>query len=110
GAHMRTMIWTMGLSLLLGAPAWAAPYDVVDKDIATLQADMNAGRVDAAGLVEAYQARIASIDPLLHSVIALNPDALAQAKSLDAERKAGRLRGPLHGIPILVKDNIETLD
>ena len=90
--------------------AFAAPYDVLEKDIATLQADMAAGRVNAAGLVEAYQARIQSVDPQLHSVIALNPDALAQARTLDAERKAGHVRGPLHGIPILVKDNIETLD
>jgi len=109
GAHMRAMILAFGLSFVPAA-AMAASYDVVDKDIATLGADMAAGRVDAVGLVEAYQARIAAIDPLLHSVIALNPDALAQARALDAERKAGHLRGPLHGIPILVKDNIETLD
>ena len=48
--------------------------------------------------------------PTLRSVIALNPDALAQARALDAERKAGRVRGPLHGVPILIKDNIETAD
>ena len=94
----------------LAAPALAAPYDVAEKDIATLQADMAAGKVDAVGLVQAYQARIAAIDPQLHSVFALNPDALAEARALDAERKAGHVRGPLHGIPILVKDNIETLD
>ena len=46
----------------------------------------------------------------LHAVIALNPDALAQARALDAERRAGHVRGPLHGVPILVKDNIETAD
>ena len=107
---MRAMILAAALGLGLGAPALAAPYDVVEKDIATLQADMAAGRVDAVGLVQAYQARIAAIDPQLHSVLALNPDALAEARALDAERKAGHLRGPLHGIPILVKDNIETLD
>jgi amidase len=107
---MRALILAAGLSVGLGVPAFGAPYDVVDKDIATLQSDMVAGRIDAAGLVQAYQARIAAIDPQLHSVIALNPDAVAQAQELDAERKAGRLRGPLHGIPILVKDNIETLD
>ncbi|HEY4275370.1 MAG TPA: amidase family protein, partial [Rhizomicrobium sp.] len=103
---------TILVSVLVGlaTPVLAAPYDVVEKPIATLQADMAAGRVDAVGLVEAYRARIAAIDPKLHSVIALNPDAMAQAKALDAERKAGHVRGPLHGIPILVKDNIETLD
>ncbi len=107
---MRGMILAAALSVGLVVPALAAPYDVAEKDIATLQADMTAGRVDAVGLVQAYQARIAALDPQLHSVIALNPDAVAQARALDGERKAGHLRGPLHGIPILVKDNIETLD
>ena len=50
------------------------------------------------------------IAPALRSVIALNPDAEAQAKALDAERKAGRIRGPLHGVPVLIKDNVETAD
>ena len=98
------------LALAVASPAQAASYDVVEKDIATLQADMAAGRVDAAGLVAAYEERIRTVDAQLHSVIALNPDALAEARALDAERKAGHVRGPLHGIPILVKDNIETLD
>jgi amidase len=106
---MRTIILAC-VATGLATPVLAASYDVVEKDIATLQADMAAGRVDAAGLVEAYRARIAAIDPKLHSVIALNPDAIARARALDAERKAGHVRGPLHGIPILVKDNIETLD
>ena len=69
----------LGLAPGLAAPALAASYDVVDKDIGTLQADMAAGKVDSVGLVQAYQARIAAIDPLLHSVIALNPDAAAIA-------------------------------
>ena len=107
---MRTQLWAACFSLLLAAPASAAPYDVVEKDIAALQADMAAGRVTALDLVQAYEARIAQLDPLLHSVIALNPDAESQARALDQERHAGHLRGPLHGIPILVKDNIETLD
>ena len=93
------------------APVFA--YDVAEKDIATLQADMRAGRVTAVELVQAYQDRIAAIDragPRLNSIIAVNPDALAAAAALDAERRAGHVRGPLHGIPILVKDNIETAD
>ena len=99
--------------LVLATPALAQPYDVAEKDIATLQADMASGRLSAAGLVRAYQTRIAAIDksgPALHSIIAINPDALAQAEALDAERKASGPRGPLHGIPILIKDNIETAD
>ena len=106
---MRTIGLALVLALAVG-PAQASSYDIVEKDIATLEADMAAGRVDAAGLVTAYQDRIRTVDAQLHSVIALNPDAMAQAHALDAERKAGHVRGPLHGIPILVKDNIETLD
>ena len=79
-------------------------------DAAAMMAD---GRTTSVALTQAYLARIAAIDrqgPTLRSVIAVNPDALAQARTLDAERVAGRVRGPLHGVPILVKDNIETLD
>ena len=107
---MRKIGLAFALALATGSSAQAASYDVVEKDIATLQADMAAGRIDAAGLVAAYEERIRSVDAQLHSVIALNPDAMTQAQALDAERKAGHVRGPLHGIPILVKDNIETLD
>ena len=99
--------------LFLATPALAAPYDVREKSIAALEADMAAGRVTAAQLVKAYEARIAAIDkagPKLNSLISLNPDALAEAAALDAEVKAKGPRGPLHGIPILIKDNIETAD
>jgi amidase len=102
------------LVLLLAAqPAFAASYDVVEKDIATLQADLGARRVTSVELVRAYQARIAALDragPKINSVLILNPDAMVEARALDAERAARGPRGPLHGIPIFVKDNIETLD
>jgi amidase len=78
-----------------------------------LAAAMAEGRLTAERLVRDCLARIAAIDrrgPALHSVIELNPDAIAIAKWLDAERKAGRVRGPLHGLPVLVKDNIATVD
>src|SRR5215469_9049099 len=107
---MRAAISAACLALLVSGPAWGAGYDVAEKDIATLQSDMAAGRVTALDLVQAYEARITQLDPQLHSVIALNPDAENQAGALDQERHAGHVRGPLHGIPILVKDNIETLD
>lgn len=73
---------------------------------------MAAGETTSAALVEAALARIAAVDdagPELNAVIALNPRALEEARALDAERAQGRLRGPLHGAPILVKDNIDTL-
>ncbi len=81
--------------------------------IAELQSKMAAGELTARRLVELYLERIAAIDqsgPRLNSVIELNPDALEIADQLDAERKAGRVRGALHGIPILLKDNIDTHD
>jgi amidase len=93
--------------------AHAAGYDVAEKSIAQLQADMTAGRVTSAGIVRAYLGRVEAIDrhgPALHSVIAINPDALGEAQASDAARKAGKAHGPLFGIPLLVKDNIETAD
>jgi amidase len=84
-------------------------------DVAALQAEMAAGRLTSQALVRECQKRIAAIDrrgPKLNAVIELNPEALAQAKLLDAERKgsAAKVRGPLHGIPVLIKDNIATAD
>lgn len=78
-----------------------------------LQAWIAAGELTAVGLAENYLQRIAALDrsgPALNSVIEINPDALAIAASLDAERQAQGPRGPLHGIPILLKDNIDTAD
>lgn len=109
---MKFLLSIAILAALVGQ-AWAAPYEVAEKDIAALQADMAAGRVSAAELVRAYIARIETLDrsgPQLRAVIAVNPNAIADAATLDAERKAKGVRGPLHGIPILVKDNIETAD
>ncbi len=77
------------------------------------QAAMRAGTLTSEQLVRDYQARIAALDktgPRLNSIIVLNPHALADARKLDAERKAGHVRGPLHGIPVLLKDNIESAD
>jgi amidase len=112
---MHAIGW-IGLAMtLIGGVAAAAspPYDVVETSIPRLQADMAAGKVTSEALVRAYQARIEAIDragPALHSVIALNPHALADARALDAERRAGHVRGPLHGVPLLIKDNIESDD
>jgi amidase len=87
--------------------------EVYEQSIAELQAAMAAGTVTALRLTAACLERIAALDhsgPTLRSVIEINPDALAIAAERDAERAAGTLRGPLHGIPILLKDNIDTTD
>jgi len=88
-------------------------FDLDEATIAGLMRDQQAGRYTARRIAEQYLARIQALDrngPSLHSILELNPDALAIADALDAERQAGRLRGPLHGIPVLIKDNIDTAD
>ena len=91
----------------------ARTFDVVGKNIIELASAQAQGRVSSLQLVDAYLARIARLDragPTLHSVLAINPEARAQARVLDKERAAGHVRGPLHGVPLLIKDNIETAD
>ena len=91
----------------------AASTDVEEATIADLQQRMQAGRETSRSLVEKYLARIEALDrqgPALRSVLETNPEALAIADQLDAERKSRGPRGPLHGIPILIKDNIATAD
>lgn len=82
-------------------------------DVEALQEAMASGKVDARGLVAHFLARIAALDdagPRLNAVVELNPDAMAIAAERDRERAAGTVRGPLHGIPVLLKDNIDTDD
>jgi amidase len=89
------------------------PFELDEATLADLQRKMAGGELTARRLAEAYLARIAALDrqgPELRSVIETNPEALAIAEALDAERKAKGPRGPLHGIPVLVKDNIDTAD
>jgi amidase len=91
----------------------AAAFPLDELAVAQLQDAMSSGRYTARRLVELYTERINAIDqngPELRSVIELNPDAISIADALDVERKNGRVRGPLHGIPILIKDNIDTGD
>jgi amidase len=88
-------------------------FDPSEQPIAALQKALSSGTVTSEGLTSAYLGRIARYDyqgPEHRSVLAINPDVLEAARELDAERKANRLRGPLHGIPLLLKDNIETRD
>jgi amidase len=91
----------------------ARPFDPSEATIGDLQARMASGALTARQLTEAYLERIRRFDkagPRLNAVIELNPDALEIADRLDAERRAGRIRGPLHGIPVLLKDVIGTAD
>lgn len=95
------------------ALAGAKSLEVAEASIADLQAAMSRGTLTSLQLVNAYLARIKSIDksgPKINSIIELNPDAKAIAADLDRERKAQGPRGPLHGIPVLLKDNIATAD
>ncbi|AJP74002.1 amidase [Sphingomonas hengshuiensis] len=117
------MRFWLAAAILASAAVPAAAQDIVtrelpgrgfaveEKSIDALQAMLAAGTATSAGLVDAYIERIRTIDragPTLRSVIAVTPDALAQAAASDKRRKAGTLLGPLDGVPVLIKDNIET--
>jgi amidase len=119
---------TLGVATTLTLPAVAGPssfyedekqalikddFDLNEVTINELQAQMAKGSATSKSLVKAYLKRIEKIDkggPKLNAVIELNPDALAIAAQMDEERKAGKIRGLLHGIPVLIKDNINTGD
>ncbi|MBA3931266.1 MAG: amidase, partial [Xanthomonas sp.] len=119
---MRRSLLPLGLTLALAAcqpttpPAAmdTAPTDFIyaELDIADLQARMQSGELDSRKLTKAYLDRIAAVDkagPQLNAVIELNPDALKEAALRDVERRANTVRGPLHGIPVLLKDNIDAV-
>ncbi len=96
-----------------GAQAQPPAFELEEATIAELQRRMESGQETSRSLVEKYLARIDALDrrgPMLRQVLETNPDALAIAASLDAERKAKGPRGPLHGVPVLLKDNIATAD
>jgi amidase len=95
------------------ALAQTAPTNLNEKTVAELQAMMTAGTLTSAQLTQYYIDRILALDqngPGVNAVIELNPDAIAIAKSLDQERLHHKVRGPMHGIPVLLKDNIDTGD
>jgi len=94
-------------------PAPVEFFDVHEQAILDLQSAMEAGRVTSRGLVDSYLARIAAYDqagPRLNAVVLINSRAREEAEARDAERAGGKVRGPLHGIPVLVKDNYDTSD
>src|SRR6476620_6802605 len=84
--------------------------ELVETTITDLQAQMKSKKLTSRRLTEMYLERIRIVDPKTHAVLELNPDALATADEMDKERKKGHVRSPLHGIPILIKDNIDTAD
>jgi amidase len=103
---------TGGLTSFLptGAAAKVSDSLFVEANILQLQALMASGQLSSKDLVLGYLNRIQSLNPLLHAVIETNPNAISIASALDNERRRGSVRGPLHGIPLLVKDNIATND
>jgi len=115
-AAAGTMLTPAEVVAAPGAPATPppiAPFAFEEATVADLTRRMRAGTLTSRALTAAYLARIAAIDaagPRLRSVIEVNPDALAIAAERDRERRAGTIRGPLHGIPVLVKDNLDTAD
>jgi amidase len=114
----RSLLLSSAAPAFLGAPAMAASSKAAKSapaqaDATTLARLMAEGQTSSERIVVDCLSRIAAIDragPRLNSIIELTPQAKAQAKTLDAERRAGRLRGPLHGLPVLLKDNIATGD
>jgi len=117
-----TVISTLGIgsanalipqAIVTNENSFADNFDLNEVTIKQLQEMMESGKINARSLVKKYLKRIEEIDkagPKLNAVIELNPDALAIANEMDAERKAGKVRGPMHGIPVLIKDNINTGD
>jgi amidase len=112
---VATGVVAAGAKALAGpapAPSGAAdagqPFALEEVTLEELQRRMQSGQETAGSLTDKYLERIRLLDPTLHAVLETNPDARAQADVLDAERRAGSVRGPLHGIPVLLKDNIGT--
>ncbi len=104
-------LWLPAAAALLGLaaaqPRPAPGFDVVEAGLADLQRALAADRVTSAALVDAYLQRIQHYNGHLRASISVNPAAGAEARELDAERRRGRVRGPLHGIPVALKDNIQ---
>src|SRR4028119_2131660 len=106
GIAALTMMKTIDASEVITAPG----AELIEVTIRQLQAKMKSGELTARRIAEMYLERIREIDPKLRSVIETNPEALTIAEESDKERRRGKVRGMMHGIPILIKDNIDTRD
>src|SRR6478609_2519142 len=113
---MKQWLLAVAVLVLTGASfsaqkaAAAAKFSVFEASIPEMQAALKSGRTTSHEIVQQYLTRIATYEDLLHAALTVNPKALQEADDRDRERAQGRLRGPLHGIPIALKDNIHTTD
>src|SRR6185437_3765168 len=113
--NRRRFLWTgaAGLSAGVGSGSPHDSFQLEETTVAQLSEQMKKGVLSSEEICKLYLARIQALDrngPELRAVIETNPDALAIARRLDAERRSNKVRGPLHGIPVLLKDNLDTAD
>jgi len=109
-ALIFALLFAAALSTLAAPKKSEKPFTVVEASIAEMQAALRSGRVTSHELVQQYINRIAMYEDKLHAAITVNPKAFEEADAMDRERAAGKVRGPLHGIPIALKDNVHTTD
>ena len=103
----------MGFALMFAPAVQAAELNIITATIPEVEAAMATGKLSSVKITEAYLKRIDAYDkkgPAINAVILINPNALKEARAMDAERRAGKIRGPLHGVPVILKDNYETHD